>query len=102
MPTPTEMIDHIIPAIQQTGSLDDLFWVPWNHEPLCMMHHRVKCEKDQWIRDNRHRILSRIDIDQPVSEVRHQLLLATEVWQEWIDLRDYRVFTRESVNRSHQ
>lgn len=92
MIAPTKIIDHIIPVKQgggqNTAQGDPLFWVPWNHQPVCAQHHRWKSDQhDARLEINRRQIVRQLRED-PENENarRNELLRLAEIWPEWIDL----------------
>jgi 5-methylcytosine-specific restriction protein A len=92
MIAPTKIIDHIIPVQQgegqNTAQGDPLFWVPWNHQPVCAQHHRWKSDQhDTRLEINRRQILRQLRQD-PENENarRNELLRLAEIWPQWIDL----------------
>ena len=89
---PAVIIDHIIPVAQgegdNTGNRDPLFWEPWNHQPVCKVHHRFKSDRhDGRLELNRRQILRQLQ-ESPENENarRNELLRLAEIWPEWIDL----------------
>jgi len=86
------IIDHILPVNQDgselSGSMDPLFWVPWNHQPVCPLHHRVKTDQhDARLMVNRRAIVTRLTIDESETAARrNELLRLAAVWREWLDL----------------
>lgn len=96
----TEFVDHIIPVRQddakpeQSGFRDDLFWMPWNHQPLCRHHHVQKTHcHDDWYRDNRgqlcHELIQKVARNEPEHEIRNWLIEQNRMWPDgWFDLNE--------------
>lgn len=90
--TTATIIDHILPVVQEgdelSGSGDPLFWVPWNHQPVCALHHRIKTDRhDARLMLNRRAIVTRLAVDESeVADRRNELLQAAAVWLTWMDL----------------
>lgn len=92
LPCRSCLIDHIIPVRQsdsdESGGADPLFWVTWNHQPLCRMHHAIKTNTvDAEISFNRTWLLNHLT-EEDDNARRQQLILLSRVWKRWLDLRD--------------
>jgi len=95
--TSSELTDHIVPVLQDgsdsAGIADELFWEPWNHQPLCRMHHstKTKCHDSrlQSIRENLLRGLDEIEEDAR----RTALLHRCQLWPRWYDLETGELIT---------
>lgn len=91
-------VDHIIPVRQDqtrpdiSGINDQVFFAPWNHQPLCRRHHTMKTlNHDRWYSDNRSYLLREIEVrlrkNTPEHEIRNWLIRANSMWMMgWFNL----------------
>lgn len=96
--TEATIVDHIIPVNQDResgsghGSSDPVFWVPWNHQPVCRDHHMQKTQVwDSVYRDARGVLLREVELlqSQGVSDdfIRNRLIVFADIWSGgWLNL----------------
>ena len=80
------LVDHIVPALQgveDSGTKDPLFFAPWNHQPLCQMHHARKSRVDAECSEAREYALK---LTAGECDSRDLLLRHIRLWGSWVDL----------------
>jgi len=87
----SKLTDHIIPVTQDdsdfAGADDELFFEPWNHQPLCCLHHRSKTDgHDKRLAGLRESLLRGLDSIEDESDRRNELIRRAMIWPKWYDL----------------
>lgn len=88
----SKLTDHIIPVTQDgsddSGSGDELFWEPWNHQPLCCRDHRIKTDAhDTRLAGLRKILLEGLEaLSDDDNDRRNELLHRATLWPRWYDL----------------